>query len=50
MDQSVLLNKNPWAFESVKVGGSRKTGKKQRNKSVKNRTRRRRPRIYNKKI
>ena len=43
------LSKSPWMFASTKVGGSKKTGKKRRNKSVKNKTRRRRLRIYNKK-
>ena len=45
------VSKSPWAFESTKTGGSKrkqkKTGKKQRNRSVKNKTRRRRMRIYN---
>ena len=45
------VSKSPWAFESTKVGGSKrkqkKTDKKRRNKSVKNKTRRRKMRIYN---
>ena len=44
------LSRSPWMFAYTKVGGSKKTGKKRRNKSVKNKTRRRRLRIYNKKI
>jgi hypothetical protein len=44
------LDKAPWMFGSTKVGGRRrKCGKSRRhNKSVKNITRKRRPRIYNK--
>jgi hypothetical protein len=44
------LDKAPWMFGSTKVGGRRKGGKSRRhNKSVKNITRKRRPRLYNKK-
>jgi hypothetical protein len=45
------LDKAPWIFGSTKVGGRRRKGGKsrRRNKSVKNITRKRRPRIYNKK-
>ena len=38
------LTRSPWLFETRKYGG--KTGKKRRNKSIKNKTRKRRPRIY----
>ena len=43
------INKSPWAFESTKVGGSKqkKTGKRRRNRTVKNKTRKRKMRIYN---
>ena len=56
LDSGVIPNtvsKSPWAFESTAVAGGskrKKTGKKRRNRSVKNKTRRRRLRIYNKKI
>lgn len=45
------LDKAPWMFGSTKVGGRRRKGGKsrRRNKSAKNITRKRRPRIYNKK-
>jgi hypothetical protein len=44
------VSKSPWAFESTAVAGGskrKKTGKKRRNRSVKNKTRKRKMRIYN---